>query len=692
MDVRPWWHRHRLTVTAAVGTVVVLVALASLLLRGRPAWLLYELFVFHNAPSAIVLLWMGWLVLRHRPGHGAGRVLLAIGIFDAAHVGVAALEDARLVAAGIDLAVAPDTALVPAELPLGVAVLEMLLATLWVPPVVLLLTMLLLLFPDGSLPSPRWRWVPATAAAGTCVVLLGFVIVTWPTVGRDEPTIAGMLVDEALFVPGGVAIVVAVVASVVALVQRWRRTPSVERWPFRVVGAAAAALALVVVVTYPWWDIWVPATLIAGTLLVIVYALAVARYRLHDLEPVLGRTAVAAILAGLVAVVYLVIVVGVGSLVGRGVDNAVLPLVAVGVVALLIEPARRHARRLVDRLLYRRQADRTEVLSRLAERASASTDAEEILVEVADLLVRSTGASRAEVWLEIDRAEQLAASSGDSGEPSPVLRAAVVHQDERLGELRLYATAAADLVPDANQLLDDVAHSLGVVVRNARLTVQLRAQVDELQRSRQRLVEVHDQARRGLERDIHDGAQARLISLRLRLGAARAMAGDVASDAVREQLDQLGAEVDAAVRSLRELARGLHPPILEQSGLAAAIRAHVRDLPGPVSVDADGVGRYERAVEGAVYFSCLEAVQNAVRHSGAQLIVVSLSAEHDALRFRVSDDGRGFDPEQVIAGAGLANIGDRVAALGGHVRIESTPGRGALVAGEIPAQALVDDR
>lgn len=190
-----------------------------------------------------------------------------------------------------------------------------------------------------------------------------------------------------------------------------------------------------------------------------------------------------------------------------------------------------------------------------------------------------------------------------------------------------------------------------------------------------------------MERDIHDGAQARLISLRLRLGVAMALADEVGSDALRGQLDDLGHEVDAAVRSLRELARGLHPPILEQSGLAAALRAHTRDLPVAVSVDADGVGRYEPAVESAAYFSCLEAVHNAVRHGGAQRIVVTLAGDGDGLSFTVRDDGSGFDTDRVVAGAGLANIDDRVSALGGQTRIEAAPGAGTTVTGRIPAQA-----
>lgn len=670
------------TTIAAGGTVIAVAAMASMPLRDRPAEAMYELFMVHNGPSGIVLLGLGWLVLRHQPRNAAAAVLLVMGVVSVLHVVVTAVLDARLVAHGIDIAAEPAwEGVVPDQLPLDASLPLMVMSTVWVPAAVLPMTMLLLLFPDGHLPGQRWRVVAGAALVGIALMMTGFGVGAWPTAGAEDPVIAQVLIAA-----GGLVVLLAVAGSVTAFVVRWRRAKGAERTQFRVVGAAACAFAVVATVLYPWQPIWIPAVLVAFTLLLVVYGLAMARYRLHDLEPVLGRAAVGAILAVGVAALYVAIVVGVGGLVGWGTESTVLPLVAVAVVAVLIEPARRRVRLLVDRVLYGRQVDRTQVLSRLAALASTATP-EHVLSEVATLLVRSTGASRAEVWLDVDPVPVLAAASGGSDEAGPLLRADVVHHEERLGELRLYARAAADLVSDVSELLDDVAHSLGVVVRNARLTAQLRAQLDELRQSRQRLVEAHDQARRGMERDIHDGAQSRLIAVRLRVGLAAALAetddgGDGA--AVREQLTALGAEVDAAVRSLRELARGLHPPILEQSGVAAALRAHVRDLPLSVAVEADGIGRYDRTIEGAVYFACLESMQNAIRHGGAARVVIVLRDDREQLRFSVRDDGAGFDQRTVAAGAGLANIDDRVSALGGTCRVDSAPGAGTHVRGEIP--------
>jgi signal transduction histidine kinase len=686
-----------LTLVAVTGTLVVVAAFASMLLRQRPAEAYYDLFLLHNGPSSVVLFWMGRLVLRHRPRNGAGRILLAIAVVGALHTAVATWADVRLVAAGWETMPSGADA-VPADLPLDASVPLWVMGWLWVPAPVLAITMLPLVFPDGRLPGPRWRAVAALAAVGAALLVAALSVDAWPT-ATWAPEDAPAVVVIPLAV-GGAAVLVAAVGGFLALALRWRAAGAGRRRQFQVVGVGMGGLAVVAIGAYPWQQWWAPAVLVAFNALLVAYALAVARYRLHDLEPVLGRAAVAALLSVLVAAVYLAVVVGVGGLVGRGAQGTLLPLVAVGVVALLVEPVRVRARRLVDRLLYRRHADRTEVLSRLAARASTSATASDVLGEVVQLLLRSTGAARAEAWRDVDGPAEgehapVLAAAGTSDESDPVLRATMAHGGERFGELRLYARATADLAPDARRLLDDVAHALGLVLRNDRLTARLRAQLDELRASRRRLVEAQDRARRGLERDIHDGAQARLVAVRLRVGAllARARVPDgVDAHRLTADLEALGLEVDSAIRSLRGLSRGLHPPVLDQAGLVEALRGFVRDLPVPVEVGGRGVARYPRAVEGAVYFCCLEAVQNAVRHGGAATVDVGLTAEDGELRFSVADDGTGFDPDAVSHGTGLTNIGDRVSALGGRMRVDSHPGGGTRVTGAVPAQPLTEDR
>lgn len=242
-----------------------------------------------------------------------------------------------------------------------------------------------------------------------------------------------------------------------------------------------------------------------------------------------------------------------------------------------------------------------------------------------------------------------------------------------------------DLPPDAAQLIADVSHILGVALHNERLGAELRDRLDDLQASRKRIVQAQDEARRLLERDLHDGAQAQLISLRLRIGTLQAQKA-------HSDLDELASAVDDAVRSLRELGRGVHPPILDQAGPGSAVAAQARGMPVPVIVKTNGHHRHESAVESAVYFAALEAIQNAVRHSRATHIMVTIGDSDARITFEVSDDGIGFEPTTAARGAGLGNMDDRIRALGGDVAIDSDSVHGTIVTGWIPAQPLADDR
>jgi len=158
----------------------------------------------------------------------------------------------------------------------------------------------------------------------------------------------------------------------------------------------------------------------------------------------------------------------------------------------------------------------------------------------------------------------------------------------------------------------------------------------------------------------------------------------VTDDALTAELDTVAQEIDTAVESLRDLARGLLPPILDQAGVAAALRAHTRTMPVTVSVEAGELGRYHRSTESAIYFACLEAIQNSLRHGGPTLIGVDLAGDATEVRFTVADDGCGFDVTSIDGGTGLANIEDRLTALGGWLRVESAPGRGTRVSGALP--------
>ena len=263
---------------------------------------------------------------------------------------------------------------------------------------------------------------------------------------------------------------------------------------------------------------------------------------------------------------------------------------------------------------------------------------------------------------------------------------AVRHQGELLGALSVRKRAGESLTPIEEKLMNDLANQAGLVLRNVGLAAELLERLEELRASRQRLVAAQDHERRRLERDLHDGAQQNVVALKVKLGLARVL---VQKDPARakELVGQLTADANEALRTLGELARGIYPPLLADQGLAAALEAQAERATLPVVAEADGLGRYPREVEAAVYFCVLEALQNVQKYAGASRATIRLTSRDGELAFEVEDDGVGFDPAATRRGSGLANIADRLDALGGGLEISSAPGRGTRLTGAVPALA-----
>ena len=198
-----------------------------------------------------------------------------------------------------------------------------------------------------------------------------------------------------------------------------------------------------------------------------------------------------------------------------------------------------------------------------------------------------------------------------------------------------------------------------------------------------RLVDVAETERRRIERDLHDGAQQQLVAISVKLGLARSMI-ERDPDAARDALDAIGSDVRRALEALRDLTRGTYPPVLADRGLAEALSSRAAHVPVPVVIDAGDVGRLGREVETAVYFCCLEAMQNASKYASASRIVVTIRCAGGHLAFDVADDGQGFDPAIVRRGVGLRSLEERIDALGGTLEIRSAPGGGTTVAGRVP--------
>jgi signal transduction histidine kinase len=253
----------------------------------------------------------------------------------------------------------------------------------------------------------------------------------------------------------------------------------------------------------------------------------------------------------------------------------------------------------------------------------------------------------------------------------------VLTEIERDGRPAVAILHDEQLVADP-ELLHAAAEVALVSRENAELDAAWKDSLHELSDSRARLVQAGDRERRKLERDLHDGAQQRLLAVLLTLAAAREMAADNAE--LMRLLTRAGQEADEAIDDLRELAHGIYPGVLANHGLAGALRALAMRFPGTVSITEATSRRFAPDIETAIYYCCLEAVQNATKHAGPDAhITIRLQAQTDELRLEVRDDGPGFDPENVPEGLGLQSMRDRLGAVGGHTEIVSEPGRGTLV-------------
>jgi len=321
------------------------------------------------------------------------------------------------------------------------------------------------------------------------------------------------------------------------------------------------------------------------------------------------------------------------------------------------------------------------------------------------VLAGATGADRAEAWIRVGTELRPAAIWPRGSPPSAAVaigtgdslpafggasRAAAVSQGgELLGALSLHKPPNEPLTSTEDDLLRHLASQAGLVLRNAALTTELRASIDELRASRRRLVEAQDAERQRIERNLHDGAQQQLIALTIHLGLLEESAGDPA--AVRELVAAVKNGVRAALDDLRDLARGIYPPLLADQGLVPALQAQAGKASLPVEIDADGIGRYPQDTEAAVYFCTLEALQNIAKYASASRATVGLSCSDDSLQFTVTDNGTGFDTATIRYGTGLQGMADRLAALGGALQIRSQPGHGTILSGELPLPHLVTD-
>jgi len=408
-------------------------------------------------------------------------------------------------------------------------------------------------------------------------------------------------------------------------------------------------------------------------------------------------------LAAYVVLVYAVIVLGGGALVGHtGSPSLPLSLLATGVVAVTFEPLRRWMQAGAERIFQRSGSSPYDVLSHFSETVTGGYATEELPARMVKLLAEGTNAHWAQVWLMVQDRLVLAASwPAELDVPQPPVpapdtrdltsdgrRAVTVRHAGRIyGVFRLQERDNIPLSTMEERLFNGLASQAGLVLRLIGLQADLAARRDELalrgeelQLSRERLIATQDEERRRLERDIHDGAQQHLVALAVNLRVAETVAAKDAQRAAGIVELQADASRDAS-ETLSELSRGMYPRHLADSGLGEALRMAFVGSVVPVVVDADDV-RLPPSVEVAFYFFASEAVQNATKHAHASHITAQLLMSKGSASLCVADDGVGFAPETVAGtagGSGLANMRDRFAAIGGLISFDSPPGRGTRV-------------
>ena len=623
---------------------------------------------------------VGGLIAARLPGNACGWLLLLIGFGLVVSMGA---EAASTIAIGEGRNLLAQWALWVNS--------WLLVAAVW-PGIVLYL----LVFPTGALPSRRWRPVGSAVVALAAVGVGARMVQTW----EGEPITNPLAVPDAasivetVFAVVSLAFAAALILAVVSVVLRFRRASPEDRQALRwlVVVAVLSASLLIVAIgagtlgLHQIGDPFGVAFLLSVVLgLPLSAAIALLGHHVRGIEFLASRSIVYGALAAFVTAIYAV-VVGIAGIIVAG--ESVFPAVgATALAAIAFQPARRRAHKLADRIVYGDRASPYDLVATFSERLDEAS-LPEILPRMANLVAEGTGAQRVGIWLRAGGELHAVAGWPSTGTHPPVrveggelpgLGAgqafAVRDREDLLGAISVEMPPQEPMTPATQRLLSDLSGQAALVLRNIAL-------VEELQRSRQRLVASQDEERRRLERDLHDGAQQRLVTLSLDLRMARERAdarGDV------ELTTRLATAEQGLARSLaelRELARGIHPAILTQTGLGGALRSLAERSAVPADVRSVPERRFSPEIEATAYFFVSEALANVAKHAEATRVWVAVEDGGERLTIEVGDDGVGG--AQMNGGSGLRGLADRVEAVGGRIEVRSDQGTGTTLHAEIP--------
>jgi two-component system NarL family sensor kinase len=540
--------------------------------------------------------------------------------------------------------------------------------------------MVLLFLPDDRLTSPRWKPLVAVAALAVFTLALGTSISAYAL--DDLPRAFGSPVNplendalgDALTTAGAVVFVPCVVLALVSLVLRYRRSGGVERDQLKWIALGGSATLVILAAAFAAGDQGDVVSAIGMVPLPASVAIAVLRHRMWDVDLVINRSLVYAALTVVVVAAY----VGLVSVIGELVDDTVAGIVAVGVVAVALQPLHARLQRAVNQLVYGDRDDPAAALRRLGDRLVAAGEPDEVLPAVAETVARALRLPFVAV-----RVENGAAATHGDARTEQLMQIELLYRGEQVGEL-----SAAPRDPGAGfsaadrRALETIGRQVAVAAHALRLT-------DDLRRSRERLVLAREEERRRLRHDLHDDLGPTLAALALELESGAEVGRDD-PQRLGDTLERAAARARESVTDVRRLVYDLRPPTLDDLGLAGALRERAHQLSSEsfeVSVEAPvDLGRLPAAVEAAAWRIASEALANVTRHAGARRCRVTLERTAGALELSVSDDGTGIAPD-AAAGVGLASMRERAEELGGGLSVGERSGGGTEIWARLPLEA-----
>ncbi len=658
----------RSAVPALVAGATVALGVTSLVIALATATDVHDLLAENRANQwlgGLAFGLVGALVLRSRPGNRLGLVLAVSGL--GSSLGSTATEYAAL---------GSDRGLPGWEIAAWVS------STLWFPSFLLLLGALPLLFPDGALPSARWRLPAWIAFVAGLFATIGFWTSQVPLEDTGYAEVANPLdlpLDDdtqlAATMFGFAAVAVVGAAAALGVIWRMRNADRESRlqgaWfvAFTGLGGFGALLSMPDLLQF-----------LLSAAAIGCLAVGIVRYRLFAIDVLLSRAVVYVVLTSAALMAYL----GAAALLGVSSDAGLLPVVVTAVVLLILAASRQRLQRWVDRALYGQRRDPMEALSTLGARLGSAVDDDEVLPAIVEGVRGTLQLPYADVRFA-DESEP-AATSGER--PAHTRLFELEHAGERVGVLEVGVRRGQEELAEADErLLKTFAQQVGVAAHGVRAT-------HELRRSRQRVVLSREEERRRLRRELHDGLGPTLAGISLGLEQAERLAHrDSASTGAL--LAELRSDTAGCVDEIRRIVTDLRPPDLDQSGLAEALRHHAELLTTrsqgafSVMVEDGSLPDLPPAVEVAAYRIATEAVTNVVRHAGATTCTIGLTSSNGpgrpTVRLVIADDGSGRPPDG--SGNGLATMRERAEELGGTCTVTFRPGEGTTVEALIPTLA-----